>query len=372
MTISIDTDFEAGAVEVLALEGAKARLALPADAPGPWRQWFYFRVRGAKGVPLELAFVNCAASAYPEGWPGYRACYSEDLRDWRRVDTTYADGVLTIRAIPAADEAFFAYFAPYPLARSHALLERTAAATGGTLLGLGRSVEGRPIEGIRLGSGPAPVWILGRQHCGETMASWWMEGALERLADPADAAAADILKRATLSVVPIVNVDGAARGYQRGNAAGIDLNRQWGGPDPVKAPEIAALLAAMDATGCAVILDIHGDESLPHVFIDGCDVDPEATPAQIAGVEAFRQALLAADDAFQTKVGYPVTYAGGEAPGMCTRAVPRRYGAVGVTLEMPFKDSLDRPDPVRGWSPAASMAMGRNTLVALQAVLARQ
>jgi hypothetical protein len=75
--------------------------------------------------------------------------------------------------------------------------------------------------------------------------------------------------------------------------------------------------------------------------------------------------LLAASPAFQTKVGYPSTYAGDEAPGMCTRAVARRYGAVALTLEMPFKDSLETPDAVAGWSIAASRRMGRDTLEAV-------
>ena len=54
---------------------------------------------------------------------------------------------------------------------------------------------------------------------------------------------------------------------------------------------------------------------------------------------------------------------------MCTRAVPRRFRAVGLTLEMPFKDSLEAPDPVKGWSPTASRRMGRDSLAAILAVL---
>jgi hypothetical protein len=49
--------------------------------------------------------------------------------------------------------------------------------------------------------------------------------------------------------------------------------------------------------------------------------------------------------------------------------VARRFGAVGLTLEMPFKDSLEAPDPVAGWSAAASRKMGRDTLPAILAVL---
>jgi murein tripeptide amidase MpaA len=196
-----------------------------------------------------------------------------------------------------------------------------------------------------------------------------MEGALDRLLDPRDEVAAALLEAAQIHLVPIVNIDGAVRGHLRGNAAGLDLNRQWHEPDKLGAPEVAAVLEAMDRTGVDVSLDVHGDETLPHVFVDGCDMDPLATPAQVAGVQRFKAALLEESPAFQTTVGYPSTYGGDSAPGMCTRAVARRFGAVGLTLEMPFKDSLEAPDPVAGWSPAASMQMGRDSLAAILAVL---
>ena len=54
---------------------------------------------------------------------------------------------------------------------------------------------------------------------------------------------------------------------------------------------------------------------------------------------------------------------------MCNRAVARRFGGIGLTLEMPFKDSLEAPDPVAGWSPAACATMGRDCLDAVLATL---
>jgi murein tripeptide amidase MpaA len=368
VALTIDADFDGGNILVQSAGEAQADLAIRPDAGGRWFQWFYFRVRGAGGRRLALRITNAGQSAYPEGWPGYRACVSEDQASWTRAETHYADGVLEIVHAPRGDEAWFAYFAPYDLARHERFLQR-ATAGGARRDVLGRSVDGRPIDRVTLGAGPAQVWIVGRQHSGETMAGWWMEGALDRLLDPQDAVAAELLSRAQLHVAPLVNIDGAARGHLRGNAAGIDLNRQWRDPDPATAPEVAAVLAAMDRTGVDLSLDVHGDETLPHVFVDGADVDPKATPGQIAGIQRFKAALLAASPAFQTKVGYPSTYAGDEAPGMCTRAVARRFGAVALTLEMPFKDSLDAPDPVAGWSPQACGRLGGDSVAALLAAL---
>jgi murein tripeptide amidase MpaA len=184
-----------------------------------------------------------------------------------------------------------------------------------------------------------------------------------------DAVTETLRRRATLHLVPIVNLDGAARGHLRGSASGLDLNRQWLDPNPQTAPEIAAILSAMDRTGVALSLDVHGDETLRHNFVDGCDSDPASSARQKAGVEAFKRELLRASPAFQTKVGYAPTYGGMEGGGMATRAIARRFGAVGLTLEMPFGDSVEAPDPRRGWSPPACREMGRACLAALAAIL---
>ena len=47
------------------------------------------------------------------------------------------------------------------------------------------------------GRGLRTCWIIGRQHPGETMAEWWMEGFLERLLDPADPLARALLEKAS-------------------------------------------------------------------------------------------------------------------------------------------------------------------------------
>ena len=37
---------------------------------------------------------------------------------------------------------------------------------------------------------------------------------------------------------------------------------------------------------------------------------------------------------------------------MSTNQLANRFGCVGATLEMPFKDNFDLPDEQWGWSPA--------------------
>ena len=63
-------------------------LAIRKDRDSDFFQWFHFRVSGAGGRELELRITGLAKSAYPDGWPDYRACVSEDREFWGRAATT--------------------------------------------------------------------------------------------------------------------------------------------------------------------------------------------------------------------------------------------------------------------------------------------
>ena len=65
--------------------------------------------------------------------------------------------------------------------------------------------DGRDIDMVTIGSGPLKVWAIGRQHPGEPMAEFWLEGYLLRLMDPHDGLARRLLQEATFFVVPNMN-----------------------------------------------------------------------------------------------------------------------------------------------------------------------
>ncbi len=363
--LRIESEFEGGNARLIAATSAEAELEIVADKDAAWSQWFYFKLCGGKGRAVTIRICNARATAYPEGWPGYRVLVSEDGERWQRMETDYVDGRLILHCRPQADALWFAYFVPYPLARLEALLDQARRAGAGVDI-LGHSFEGRPVYGVTVGHGPVPVWIVARQHAGETMASWWVEGFLRRLLS-ADPLAAKLLREMCFHIVPLANIDGAVRGHLRGSASGLDLNRQWDTPDPERAPEVAAVLAAMRQKGCAAVFDIHGDEVIPHIFADGCDMDPTATPEQRVGVQRFKDALLKSSPVFQVAVGYPATYAGSGAQAMCARAVAAHFNAVGITLEMPFKDCEECP-PGAVWTGDLARQFGHDCLPAIAAI----
>ena len=86
---------------------------------------------------------------------------------------------------------------------------------------LGQTIDGRDFDQLVIGreeQGKKRIWIHARQHPGETMASWWMEGFLERLLDEDDAVSRALLDKAVFYVVPNMNPDGSYRGHLRTNA----------------------------------------------------------------------------------------------------------------------------------------------------------
>ena len=372
--IAINAAFDSGNIVVRRCTGPDdIELSIRKDAHSDFYQWFHFRLTGGRGTPCTIRIVDLASSAYPGGWPNYRAAMSSDRVDWTRADTSYDasvdNGTLTISITPASDSVYFAYFAPYSMERHHDLIARIGAAPGVTADVLGHSIEGQSIDRIRIGNGPLNVWLYARQHPGESMAEWWMEGALERLVDASDPVARLLRQRATFNIVPNMNPDGSCRGHLRTNAAGANLNREWAAPTAERSPEVLCVLTAMQATGCDFAIDVHGDEAIPQVFIAGFEGIPSMTNRQSALLGDYKTRLERLSPDFQTRVGYPPAAAGKANLTMSTNAVAERFGCLAMTLEMPFKDNDDLPDANAGWSPGRSKALGRDCLAALAEML---
>ena len=367
--IQIDSAFDSGNIEVLSVSGASAKLALPLDDNSEFKQWFHFRVTGAAGRELELKITALNDSAYPEGWPGYEACVSEDREYWGRAASTFDKdedgGCLTIRYTPASDIAWFAYFAPYSMERHHDLIAEAAASEGVSYERLGTTLDGQPIDYLTMGEGEKQVWLYARQHPGETQAEWWMEGALEVLTDPTDPVGMVLRRECTLHIVPNCNPDGSRRGNLRVNGVGTNLNREWAEPSAERSPEVLAIRAKMDETGIDFAMDVHGDEAIPAVFLAGFEGIPGWTDELGETFYRYQRILDRRTPDFQTKLGYPKAGPGKANLTISTNQVAQRYNCTAMTLEMPYKDVTDMPDPAQGWSPERCKVLARDCLAAL-------
>lgn len=369
MTLAVSANFDSGNIEVLSINGPEdIRLTIRQDYKSDFYQWFHFRLTGAAGTPCTLRILNAGGSAYPDGWPGYQARVSEDRMSWVQTETSYANGELTIRYTPIGNSVWFAYFAPYSMERHHDLIAEMAQEPGVDVSVLGQTLDGQDLDLVTIGEpgeGKRSVWIIARQHPGETMAEWAVEGMLRRLTDPADPVAARLRKKCVFYIVPNMNPDGSRRGHLRTNAAGVNLNREWATPTLEGSPEVFHVLAHMDKVGCDFCLDVHGDEALPHNFIAGFEGVLEATDHQFQLLERYKTVLARISPDFQTRVGYVPSRPGEANMSMSTNALAARYGCLAMTLEMPFKDAEENPDPIHGWSGERSQHLGRACLDAL-------
>lgn len=367
--ISITAAFDGGNIIVHDIAGTSATLGIRQDQDSQFFQWFSFRVAGRPGDDLTLRITGLAASAYPEGWPNYRACVSEDRETWVRAETHWKEteeaGTLTIRHRMEGGLLWVSYFAPFSMERHHDLIAEAATMPGVSARCLGYSVDGRPIDCIELGEGDRHVWLYARQHPGETMAEYWMEGAIDLLTDPDSPHGRALRQKARFHIVPNMNPDGSFRGHLRTNAVGVNLNREWHAPTPERSPEVLCVRAAMEETGVAFAMDVHGDESIPAVFLAGFEGIPSITDRQLGLYRRFRDTLAIRTPDFQVAKGYPTAPPGRANLTMSTAQLAERFGAVSMTLEMPFKDHDDLPDPVHGWSPGRSAALGRDCMAVL-------
>ncbi len=370
MTLAISSAFDGGNIRVAATRDDGFDLEIVKDAESEFYQWFHFRLTGSGGRPVTLRIVNCAGSAYPNGWPDYRACMSVDRDEWVRVPTAYDDGVLTVTVTPPTDSVWFAYFAPYSMERHHDLVASLAAVPGVTYRSLGKTFDGQDIDYLRVGEGPLQAWLYGRQHPGETMCEYWMEGALEKLVDDADPVSRVLRREFTFHVVPNMNPDGSRRGHLRTNARGVNLNREWHDPSPDRSPEVFCVKNSMDETGVDFAIDVHGDEAIPYNFLAGFEGIPSLRPDQQQLFLTYARTLARVTPDFQTAHGYATIPPGKANLSMSTTQLAERYGAVTMTLEMPFKDNADLPDETYGWSPERSRLLGAACLDALHAIAA--
>lgn len=370
----ISSTFDGGNLELVSASSPHdIQCRIRPDHQSEFYQWFYGRIATEHRGQHVIKLMNAGGAAYAQGWEGYQALVSTDAEHWQRTPTSYQDGVLHINIDVQAPVFYVAYFAPYSYERHQRLVHWAAAQPQCRLEDLGATLDGRDMSLLVVGDAAQArhkLWFIARQHPGETMAEWFIEGLLKRLLDAADPTARAILAQAVCYIVPNMNPDGAVRGHLRTNAAGVNLNREWQAPTLERSPEVYLVRQKMQSTGVDFMLDVHGDETLPYNFL----VDTHGVPSynsRIAGLNArFAAAFLAASPDFQTEQGYPRNLPGRANLTLAATAVGEAFDCVAYTLEMPFKDNADWPDPQVGWSPERAARLGQDVLSAVRAIVA--
>jgi len=371
--IKVNTKFDGGSIEVVDISNPhQLQFKIRKDTNSHFCQWFYFQLNNVADQALQVKISDLKNTAYPEAWKDYRICMSYDNQSWFRLDTRFDGDNLEFNLRPKFNTLYFAYFEPYSYNRHLQLLGYANQSPLALHRILGETAEGRNLDLIMIGNLSNPkykIWITARQHPGETMAEWFMEGLIHRLLDMEDATSKSLLKQAVFYLVPNMNPDGAYHGNLRVNTTGTNLNREWVSPSLDRSPEVAYVRNEMVEIGVDMFFDIHGDEAISYVFTSGCYENPSFSLKQEKLSHLFEKYLAAASLDYQTKIGYIKDHFKTETATLASYWVGNRFDCLAFTLEMPFKDNANLPDIVHGWSGQRSYLLGQSFLTAISLVM---
>lgn len=361
----IYSNFDSGNIIVNKIEGNRAFLNIRKDTNSDHSQWFHFRVNGKIGEKLAFTIENAGEQSYPKGFENYSVRFSFDREEWFALPTKFNGKTLQFQIEMEASSVYFAYFAPYSYEQHLDLIAFAQEHPLCTYESLGLTKQKRTIDLLTIGheeEAEKKIWIIARQHPGESMAEWFIEGLLERLLDSDDAVSTELLNKAAFYIVPNMNPDGSVLGNLRTNSLGINLNREWDKSTPEKSPEVFYVYQKMKQTGLDLNLDIHGDEALPYNFISAAEGIPSYDKAKETLENAFIDKWIEINPDFQKQFGYEKDAAGEANLSMCTNQLSEYFGKIALTLEMPFKDNANLPDEMHAWSPERSKNLGASVL----------
>ncbi|WP_223787742.1 M14 family metallopeptidase [Marinicella meishanensis] len=368
----ISSHFDGGRIEAVKTDDfSDIQVKIKNDSHSEFRQWFYFRLQGVKNQDCVVKFLNAADTSYVEGWQDYDVCASTDRQEWFRIPTEFDGKQLTVEFNTDTDDIYLAYFAPYPFDRHLNLLAFAQQSALSTLVNLGETLDGRDFDMLVIEDEEVDlteklnVWMIARQHPGETMAEWFVEGFLESLLDQDNPTSRQLLQQCRFHVVPNMNPDGSYRGNLRTNASGANLNREWMEPTMTASPEVYLVREQMHARGVDLFLDIHGDEAIPYNFVAGCEGNPNYNERLKHLEDTFKAAWAAASPDFQDVYKYDDDEPGKADLRIATNYVGQTFNCLSYTVEQPFKDNHDLPDEQYGWSPERCKKFGEDVLIAI-------
>lgn len=369
----ISSNFDSGNITVVNADTANdIRLRIKADNQSEFLQWFHFRVNGVLDTPCTYTIENAGDAAYTDGWADYDVCASYDRETWFRVPTNYTNKELVWSFESEDDSIWFAYFAPYSMERHSDMIAEVATSPLVQTSVLGHTLDGQDLDLVEVGHGAEgrkKIWLIARQHPGETMAEWWMEGAFDTLLDPDNPVARRLLDKAHFYIVPNMNPDGSKRGHLRTNAAGINLNRVWENPSMESSPEVYLVREKMLETGVDFHMDVHGDEGLPYNFLAGFEGIPSLKQETYDLFLRYQELLCWNSPDFQREKGYEKDAPGEGSLSMCTNYAAETFGCAAMTLEMPFKDNANLPDENFGWTPEKCGHLASACLLTLSQII---
>ena len=239
MPIKVETNIPYGNACDVSVQEEKGItvVSLAADPHGgPETLWFCFRLRqtrqARRGGKVKLVLKHLLNMLGCGNAPNLRPVIRRDGEDWERMGPgkleEFPDG--RAQAVWVMDaprkQADIAVCYPYGRQELDALAEETDGYWQADVIGI--SQGGRPL--VRVSNGPGlrgsdrpGLYLVARQHSGETPGTWLLDGMLRYFASAGKAAP-------LVWAVPLTNIDGIEQGDYGKDNFPYDLNRAWGSP----------------------------------------------------------------------------------------------------------------------------------------------
>ncbi|EAR88956.3 zinc carboxypeptidase family protein (macronuclear) [Tetrahymena thermophila SB210] len=121
--------------------------------------------------------------------------------------------------------------------------------------------------------------LMARQHPGETVSSFLMQGVIDFLVS--DCVEANFLRNKYIfKIIPMVNPDGVLYGNFRCNLSGVDLNRQWSNPNKLLHPTVYSiknLISKYRQQDYQIdyFIDLHGHSKKLNSFVYACKMESD-------------------------------------------------------------------------------------------------
>jgi hypothetical protein len=231
----------------------------PSHIKNKYKYWYYFKVDNLE-INKTLTIILKNINNIEGDWKGFKAPYSYNNEDWFRIENTSIDLInktITWTIKPKKRVIWFAYYPPYPFKRSETIAKKYKSSVLG-------NVNNKPIYYIKKGTGNKHVWILARQHPGETIGSWMLEGFLKKLFKRKNKF---LFQHFTFHIIINANPLGTINGNWYTTPDGINLNRDW---IKKKSKNVQIIAKEILKTECYLCIDLHGDEGSFKHFIAYC------------------------------------------------------------------------------------------------------
>lgn len=352
--LRIDTDYPNARLGSYAVDSDDlVRFAIARDPGDVEALWFRFKVHADKPVRPTFIIEN-SREVSQQNWPVVRPVFSLDGKNWQpaidaRMESSLRDRIsaklsgrptgYAFRAPFKAKEFEVAYAYPYDQRNLQDLLTFVKEHPSASVSSIGRSGMGRDIPLLTLGSREneanaeiREVWIIGREHPGESPSSFVVEGLtrtlLEQIAE---------FPNIRFQIVPMLNIDGVANGLYYRTPAGVDLSKDWG--SPVSA-ETRALLQAMSVSlkekRIALFLSAHAANApLSHFMIEA--LRQMQSQAMFKDQERVKSLLQNIHPQFSLDNSIDMW----DLPGIAGNLLPQQYGVYCLYIESNYSIGAD-------------------------------